>query len=57
MQEALQGTIEETSVASVIKTAADASLRWPSRVNRTSVQRFLVGGSSHAFRPRSLDRG
>jgi hypothetical protein len=43
MQKALQGTIEETGVAGVIKTASDARLRWPSSVNWTGVQRFLVG--------------
>lgn len=57
MQKALQGAVEETSVASVVKTASDAGVRWPSRVNRSGIQRFLVGRSSHAFGVRFLDRG
>ena len=57
MQKTLQGTIEETRIASVIETASDAVLRGPSRVNRPSIKRFLVRGPKHAFRVCLLVRG
>ena len=38
MEQTLQSTIEETSVASVVETAADDRIRRPSRVDRTSIQ-------------------
>jgi hypothetical protein len=59
MEQTLEGTIEETSIASIVKTAADAGFPWPSRVDRTSVERFLVERSSHALARRVcfLERG
>ena len=38
MEQALQGTVEKTSVASVVETATDDRIRRPSRVDRTSIQ-------------------
>lgn len=57
VQKALQSTVEETSVAGVVKAAPYAVFRWPGRVNRSSIQGFQVGGTSHAFWVCFLDQG
>jgi hypothetical protein len=57
MKQALQCAVEETGIAAIVKTAPDAGIRRPSRVNRSSIQRFQVGGPSHAFYVCFLDRG
>lgn len=57
MQKALQSAVEETSIAVVVETAPNARVRWPSDVNRASIQRFLVEGPRYAFGVCFLDRG
>ena len=57
VKKALEGAVEETSIASIVKTAPNSRLGWPSRVDRSSIQRFLVRRASYAFTIDFLDRG